>query len=111
MAVDYISTHRAAAVSDLKRNGFISRGKSSQINRKRKASNDLKSNSKMNRKKRKRAFFELPRELQRCMFVCGMRDRIRLQKQDLEEVRIQRLERRAKEKIAKEKSLKHHKID
>ena len=45
------------------------------------------------------------------MFVCGMRDRIRLQKQDLEEVRIQRLERRAKEKIAKEKSLKNHKID
>ena len=35
-----------------------------------------------------------------------MRDRMLLHKQDLEEERIQRLERRAKEKTAEEKSLK-----
>ena len=51
-----LSTHRAVAVSDLKRNGFIHRGKSLQINRKRKASDGLKSNSKINSRKERGCF-------------------------------------------------------
>ena len=54
----------------------------------------------------KGVFFEIPKELQRCVFRVGMCDRGKLHQQDLEEVEIQRKEKREKEKIAKKLSLK-----
>ena len=51
-------------------------------------------------------FFEIMKELQKCVFRVAMRDRIQLHHQDLAEVEAQRREKREKEKIAKKLSLK-----
>ena len=46
------------------------------------------------------------KELQKCVFRVGMRDRTQLHQQDLKEVEAQRKEKREKENIAKKASLK-----
>ena len=77
-----IGIHRAAGQSDMKRSGYMQRGLHVQRKGKRKRSG--------NRTIGKGYFFEIMKELQKCVFRVAMRDRIQLHHQDLAEVEAQR---------------------
>ena len=101
-----IGIHRASGVADMESSGYINRAVPGQLKRKQKNTSGIPRKGRQKRNADKGLFFKFKKEYRRCIFLCGMRDRVALHIQDLDEIRMQRRERRKKDKIAAEYSLK-----
>ena len=101
-----IGIYRASGVADIDLSGYINRAVPGQRKRKRKSTTEIPQKSRQKRNAGKGLFFQFKKEFQRCIFLCGMRDRVALCLQDLDEIKMQRRERRKKDKITAAYSLK-----